>query len=173
LKTKPINISKNPNVIENVLIRASCSPDKIQTYTALFKEFHDIFAWNYEEMLGIDHRIIKHEIKTYENVKRVHQKMQPINPQKAATIKVEVEKLLKDRFIHLVIFTKWVSNLISVNRKQETIHMCMDFMDLKKSFLKENYPMLFIKQIIDECSKSEIFLFMDVFFLLQPYSNSS
>jgi hypothetical protein len=70
LKTKPINISKNPNVIENVLIRASCSPDKIQTYTALFKEFHDIFAWNYEEMLGIDHRIIKHEIKTYENVKR-------------------------------------------------------------------------------------------------------
>ena len=53
----PVNISHNPVKIENVYIGADCSPDEIKEYTELFKEFHDIFAWSYEEMLGIDPRI--------------------------------------------------------------------------------------------------------------------
>ena len=42
--TIPINISVNPNVVENVHIGANCSPKEITIYTALFKEFRDIFA---------------------------------------------------------------------------------------------------------------------------------
>ena len=42
--TIPINISVNPNVMENIYIGANCSPEEIAIYTALFKEFHDIFA---------------------------------------------------------------------------------------------------------------------------------
>ena len=37
--TIPINISSNPNVTENLLIGADCSPDEIRVYTALFKEY--------------------------------------------------------------------------------------------------------------------------------------
>ena len=69
--TIPINISRNPDTIENVYIGAECSHAKILEYIELFKEFHDIFAWYYDEMLGIDPRIIKHEIKTYPNAKPV------------------------------------------------------------------------------------------------------
>ena len=56
--TIPINISRNPGKIENVYIGVDCSPDEIKEYTTLFKEFHDIFAWSYEEMLGIYPRIV-------------------------------------------------------------------------------------------------------------------
>ena len=42
--TIPINISANPDVIENVHIDANCSPKEISIYTALFKEFRDMFA---------------------------------------------------------------------------------------------------------------------------------
>ena len=42
--TIPINISLNPDVIENVHIGASCSLEEIAIYTTLFKEFHDIFC---------------------------------------------------------------------------------------------------------------------------------
>ena len=38
-KTISINISSNPNVIENLFIRAECPPEEIQIYTYLFKEF--------------------------------------------------------------------------------------------------------------------------------------
>ena len=45
--------------------------DEIQTYKALFQEFHDVFAWSYEEMPGIDPAIVVHEIKTYPDAKPV------------------------------------------------------------------------------------------------------
>ena len=63
--TISINISQNPGTIENVYIGADCSQDEILEYTELFKEFHDIFAWSYDDMPGIDPRIVKHEIETY------------------------------------------------------------------------------------------------------------
>ena len=41
--TIPINISANLDVIENVYIGAKFSPEEIAIYTALFKEFRDVF----------------------------------------------------------------------------------------------------------------------------------
>ena len=67
----PINISRNPGTIENVYIGVDCSHADILKYTELFKEFHDIFAWYYDEMPGIDPQIAEHEIKTYPNAKPV------------------------------------------------------------------------------------------------------
>ena len=69
--TIPINISRDLGRIENLYIGAECSHVEIQEYTELFKEFHDIFAWSYDEMPGIDPCIVEHEIKTYPNAKPV------------------------------------------------------------------------------------------------------
>ena len=67
----PINISRDPGKIENVYIGVNYSPDEIKEYTELFKEFHYVFAWSYKEILGIDPRIVEHEIKTYLDAKPV------------------------------------------------------------------------------------------------------
>jgi hypothetical protein len=72
--TMPINISVNPEVMENIHIGASCSSDEIQTYTTLFQEFCDVFAWSYKEMPGIDPQIVIHEIKTYPEAKPISEK---------------------------------------------------------------------------------------------------
>ena len=56
--TLPMNISKKPNVVENVHIGANCSPEEIVRYTSLFKEFRDAFSWSYEEMSSIDPSIM-------------------------------------------------------------------------------------------------------------------
>jgi hypothetical protein len=69
--TIPLNISIKPGFFENIHIGASCSTDEVVTYKSLFQEFHDIFMWSYEEMLGIDPDIIVHEIKTYPDAKPV------------------------------------------------------------------------------------------------------
>jgi len=53
-ETIPINISRNPGIMENVFVGVDCSLEEIQIYTDLFKEFCDIVAWSYEEMPGID-----------------------------------------------------------------------------------------------------------------------
>jgi hypothetical protein len=70
-ETIPINISRNLGIMENVFVGADCSPEEIQIYTDLFKEFCDIFAWSYEEMPSIDPKIVEHEITTYPDAKPV------------------------------------------------------------------------------------------------------
>eukprot|EP00253_Pinus_taeda_P034888 PITA_34888 len=89
-RTIPIDISVKPGIIENIHIGASCTDEEIQTYKALFQEFHDVFAWSYEEMPRIDPSIVVHEIKTYPDAKPVQQHLRQIHPSKAAAIKAEV-----------------------------------------------------------------------------------
>jgi hypothetical protein len=59
-ETIPINISRTPGVVENVFVGADCSPEEIQIYTDLFKEFRDVFAWSYEAMPDIDPQHVDH-----------------------------------------------------------------------------------------------------------------
>jgi hypothetical protein len=138
--------------MENVHIGASCSTDEVHEYKSLFQEFCDVFSWSYEEMPGIDPDIIVHEIKTYPDAKPIRQRLLPVHPCKAAAIKLEVEKLLKVGFIYPVALTDWVSNLVPVNKKQGTIHVCVDYRDINKACPKDNYPTPFIDQIVDDCA---------------------
>ena len=86
-----------------------------------------------------------------------------MNPRKAPTIKVEIDKLLKAGFIYPIPLIEWVSNPILVDNKQGAIHICTDFCDLNRACLKDNFPTPFIDQILDECVGSEVFSFMDGF----------
>jgi hypothetical protein len=104
--TVSIDISRTPGKIENVNIGAYCSLEDIMIYTNLFKEFQDVFSWSYEEMLGIDPRIIEPKIRTYPDAKPIRKHLRPINPRKAPTIKAKVEKLLNSDFIYPVPLTE-------------------------------------------------------------------
>jgi hypothetical protein len=137
--TIPIDISVKPGIVENVHIGALCSPEEIVTYTSLFKEFRDIFAWSYEEMSGIDPSIVVHEIKTYPRAKTVRQCLRPVHPRKVAAIKLEVEKVLKAGFIYLVALTEWVSNPVPIDKKGGSIHVCVDYRDINKACPKDNF----------------------------------
>jgi hypothetical protein len=39
-----VDISTKEGIVENIQLGANCSTEEVETYTALFKEFHDIFA---------------------------------------------------------------------------------------------------------------------------------
>ena len=79
-----------------------------------------------------------------------------MNPRKAPSIKVEIEKLLKSGFIYPVPLMEWVSNPISMDKKQGVIHICTDFRNLNRACPKDNFPTPFIDQILDECAGSEV-----------------
>ena len=55
------------------MLEKSCSPAELETYHALCHEFCDIFAWSYEEILGIDSSIVEHNIKMYLDIKLVRE----------------------------------------------------------------------------------------------------
>lgn len=100
------------------------------------------------------------EIKTYAGARPVRLKLLQIHPKKVVVINAEVEKILKDGFIYPVPLMECISNIVPVTKKQGTIHVCIEYQDLKKACPKENYPTPFIDQIIDDCARCEVFSFM-------------
>ena len=82
-ETISINISTKPGVVEKIHVGVSFSPSELDSYCSLFSEFHDVFAWSYEEMPDIDTSIVEHTINMYPDVKPVHQLLHPVHPKKA------------------------------------------------------------------------------------------
>jgi hypothetical protein len=114
-------------------------------------------------MPGIYLDIVVHSIKTYPGAKPIWQQFHWVHPCKAVAIKLEVEKILKSSFIYPVALTNWVSNLVTVNKKQGMIHACVDYRDINKACPKYNFPTSFVDHIVDDCTRSEIFSLMDGF----------
>jgi hypothetical protein len=114
-------------------------------------------------MLGIDPDIVIHDIKTYLDAKPIWQCLRPVHSRKAFAIKLEVKKLLKARFIYPMAIIDWISNLVLMNKKQGTIHVCVDYRYINKACPKDNFPTPFVYQIVNDCAGSEIFSLMDGF----------
>ena len=86
-----------------------------------------------------------------------------MNPRKAHATKAEIEKLLKASFIYPIPLMEWVSNPIPMDKKQGMIHVCTNFRDLNLAYSKDDFPTPFIAKILDECTESKVFSFMDGF----------
>ena len=56
-------------------------------------------------------------------------------------IEKEIKKLFNAKSIVTLIFSKWVANLVPVRKKDGEIILCVDFRNLNKVSLKDNYPL--------------------------------
>jgi hypothetical protein len=102
-----IDISIKPSIMETITIGDNCSPEEVTLYKVLFKEFHDIFAWSYEEMPCIDPWIIVHEIKTYARARPVWQKLQLIHLKKFSCYQSRGWKVTQ-RWFYLSSTSNWM-----------------------------------------------------------------
>ena len=53
----------------------------------------------------------------------------------------EVKKLLESQIIIPLRYFEWVANLVPVRKKSGEIRLCVDFMNLRRSSRKDNYPL--------------------------------
>ena len=58
-------------------------------------------------------------------------------------------------------YFEWVSNLVSVRKKTGEIKLCIDFRDLKKASLKDNYPLPKMDHILQKVVGSKIISLLD------------
>ena len=114
--TIKINISTNPEVVEEIMLGASRSSEEVACYKVIFQEFHDIFPWFYTKMPRLDPSIVEHHINTWPDMVPVHQNQRSIHPSKAVAVKAKIEKLRTTGFIYPIAYTTWVSNLVPVNK---------------------------------------------------------
>jgi len=110
-------------------------------YISLMASFVDVFAWDYSDLKTYDTNIIKHTIPIKPNQKPFRQKLRRINPKFLPSIKKEVNRLYKSGIIVPIRFSDWISNLVPIRKKTSEICLCIDFRNLNKVSLKDNYSL--------------------------------
>jgi hypothetical protein len=124
--TISLNI-RMPESPKNVKIGAQCSDEGKLKFSRLLGEFQDVFVCSYEDLSGFDPSLIQHVISVKEGIKLVRKKQRPINPALEATIRKELEKLLKVGIIFSVKYSEWVYNLVPIWKTTSQIRLCIDF----------------------------------------------
>jgi hypothetical protein len=56
-------------------------------------------------------------------------------------IRKEMKRMLDAKIIVPLRYSNWVANLVPVRKKSGEIHLCVDFRNLNKCYLKDNYPL--------------------------------
>jgi len=84
---------------------------------ALLKEYKDVFAWDYEEMPGLDPKVVTHKLNANPKAKPVKQPTRKYHLDVEEKIMVEVNKLLKAGFKEEIKFPEWLANIVPVKKK--------------------------------------------------------
>jgi hypothetical protein len=107
-----------------------------------------MFFLSLEDLHGFDPALIQHSIPIKEGIKPVRKKQRPINPALEATIRKELEKLLKDGILFPVKHSEWVSNLVPVRKETGQIRLCVDFHALNRDSIKYHFPLPNMEMIL-------------------------
>lgn len=122
-----------------VKLSKELSPDVKAQYVKLLSEFFDVFAWDYLDLKVYEKNIIQHTIPIKPDQKPFRQKLIRINPRLLPSIEKKVNILYKAGIIVPIRFSDWISNLVPVCKKIGEIRLCIDFQNLNKVSLKDNY----------------------------------
>jgi len=127
MELEVVDLSNDPNVPRTTSINANLSQLDETQLIALLKEYANVFAWEYNEMLGLDPNLVAHALNVEPSVKPVIQPMRTFHPDIEAQIIKEVQKLLAAGFIRPIEHPKWLSNIVPVKKKNGQIRCCVDF----------------------------------------------
>ena len=83
------------------------------------KHNKDAFAWNQEDMGGIDPAIITYRLNVSPSFKPVKQKRRSFAPERTKVINDEVAKLLQARAIREVEYPEWLANFVLVKKAND------------------------------------------------------
>lgn len=78
-------------------------------------------------------------------------------------IKEEVKKQFDVGFIAIVEYPQWIANIVPVLKIYGKVRMCVNYRDLKKAILKDDFHMPHIDVLVDNTTQHSVFSFMEGF----------
>jgi hypothetical protein len=111
----------------------------------------DVFAWSANDLCGVDRSIIEHSLSVDPSSRPRKQKLRKMSEDKA-----EVKIFLNSRVIREVAYPKWLANIVMDKKSNGKCRMCIDFIDLNKACLKDEFPLPRIDSLVDAANTSEL-----------------
>ncbi|WRX22821.1 G-patch domain - like 10 [Theobroma cacao] len=157
-----INLGNKENKKE-VRIGMTLVPMEKEKLIKLLHEYVDVFAWFYQDMLGLNTDIVAHKLPLKPECKPIKQKLRRMKPEMLLKIKEEVKKQFDAGFLEVAKYPEWVANIVPVLKKDGKVRMCVDYRDLNRASLKDNFSLPHINTLVDNTARHSVFSFMDGF----------
>jgi len=81
------------------------------------QEYKDVFAWSYDDMLGLSTDLVVHKLPTDPALLPVKQKLRKFKTDISVKIKEEITKQFEAKVIQVTRYPTWLSNVVHVRRK--------------------------------------------------------
>jgi hypothetical protein len=114
-------------------------------------------------MSGLDSGLVAYAFNVEPGTRPVVQSKRTLHPEVEAQITKEIQKLLAVGFVKPIQHPQWLSNIVSVKKKNGQIRCCVDFRNLNKACPKDEFPLPSMDVLIDSVVGHEMFSFMDGF----------
>ena len=105
------------------------------------------------KIYGLD--TFKHHIPLKEDIRSYRIKQRQANHVLCPLIEKEVRKVCNTQIIILVRYLKWVAKHVPIIMKNGEISLCVDFRNLNKGPLKDNYPLEKMDQMLQKLLGSQ------------------
>ncbi|XP_039130916.1 LOW QUALITY PROTEIN: uncharacterized protein LOC120267326 [Dioscorea cayenensis subsp. rotundata] len=144
-------------------LSAQLTEEQKESFKALLKEYIDCFAWNYNEMPGLENEVAVHRLAIDPNVTPVKQAPRKMKFVLEEKVIEETKKLIEANFYRgRKKYPDWVCSIVPREEKKNgEIRICVDFRDLNKACPKDDFPLPVMEIMIDNTSGYEMFSFMD------------
>ena len=149
-------ITKRPTYIS-----ANIDPQLRVEVIQLLKEFKDCFAWDYDEMPGLNRDLVELKLPIKPGKKPIKQNPRRFAPAILSKIKEEVERLLRCKFIRTARYVEWLANIVPVIKKNGALRVCIDFRDLNTATPKDEYSMPVAEMLVDSAAGHEYLSMLD------------
>ena len=133
LETINLGSDENPRTLQ---IANNVPTGEQASLVRLLTDYQDVFAWSYTDMKGLDPQYYQHQINLLPNTRPVQQRRYRMNPNYAAKVKEEIDKLLRVGFIRPVKGATWLSPIVVVPKKNGKIRVCVDYRKLNSATVR-------------------------------------
>jgi len=100
-------------------------------------------------MPGLDQSIVEHWLHIKSGFWPHEQPARRCNPNIIPDIKGEITKLIEAKFIWQCQYAEWISNVVSVYKKNGKLRVCIDFRNLNKATPMDGFPMPIANLLVD------------------------
>ena len=125
----------------------------------VIKEFPNVFP---EELRGIPHeREVDLSIKVVQGTTPISRASYRMAPTKLKELKYQQQELLDKGFIRPSV-SPWGAPVIFVKKKDGTLWMCIDYQQINKMTVKNNYQLPRIRDLFDQLKGPSVFSKIDL-----------
>jgi hypothetical protein len=125
---------------QKVLSGSQLSDEQEKTLLRFLFNNKDVFAWTANDLCGVNRDVIEHSLSVDPSFRPGKQRLRKMSEDKAEGARNEVKRLLSAGVIREATYPEWLANIVMVKKANGKWRMCIDFIDLNKACLKDEFP---------------------------------